>query len=297
MQKNNVKKYLLMLTFVPLLAACHGEQALQESRHSLVEVNGVHLYKDEVDLQFAASAHDDSVAFVNEYIERWATEQLFYNKATDNIASTSEIERMVENYRKSLILNIYQDKLVEQHLKPSISLAEVLHFYNSNKPLFDADEPMFKGLLLVLPAKAPSLNKVRKWCLDMSPEAMEVLETYSAENALVYEYLMDRWYSFVDVVKHTPLTESQLMDRLSRKSTIEFKEDDKIYFVCSDTILREGDTMPVELVTAEINELLLNSHKADFIKRKKKDLFEEAKAEGIIKFNNRQTITDELIEK
>lgn len=297
MQKNNVKKYLLMLTFVPLLAACHGEQALQESRHSLVEVNGVHLYKDEVDLQFAASAHDDSVAFVNEYIERWATEQLFYNKATDNIASTSEIESMVENYRKSLILNIYQDKLVEQHLKPSISLAEVLHFYNSNKPLFDADEPMFKGLLLVLPAKAPSLNKVRKWCLDMSPEAMEELETYSSENALVYEYLMDRWYSFVDVVKHTPLTESQLMDRLSRKSTIEFKEDDKIYFVCSDTILREGDTMPVELVMNEINELLLNSRKADFIKRKKKDLFEEAKTEGIIKFNNRQTVTDELIEK
>ena len=87
MQKNNVKKYLLMLTFVPLLAACHGEQALQESRHSLVEVNGVHLYKDEVDLQFAASAHDDSVAFVNEYIERWATEQLFYNKATDRAFS------------------------------------------------------------------------------------------------------------------------------------------------------------------------------------------------------------------
>ena len=126
---------------------------------------------------------------------------------------------------------------------------------------------------------------------------MEELETYSAENALTYEYLMDRWYPFADVVKHTPLTESQLMERLSRKSTIEFKEDDKIYLVCSDTILREGDTMPVELVTAEINELLLNSRKADFIKRKKKDLFEEAKAEGIIKFNNRQTVTDELIEK
>ena len=55
--------------------------------------------------------------------------------------------------------------------------------------------------------------------------------------------------------------------------------------------------MPVELVMTEINELLLNSRKADFIKRKKKDLFEEAKTEGIIKFNNRQTVTDELIEK
>ena len=66
MHKNIFKKFLLMLMAVPLLAACHGEQALQESRHSLVEVNGVHLYKDEVDLQLAAAAHDDSVGFVNE---------------------------------------------------------------------------------------------------------------------------------------------------------------------------------------------------------------------------------------
>ena len=87
------------------------------------------------------------------------------------------------------------------------------------------------------------------------------------------------------------------MERLSRKKTIEFKEDGKIYFVCSDTILCEGATLPVELVSAEINELLLNSRKADFIKRKKKELFEDAKAKGIVKFNNQETVSGELTEK
>ena len=257
----------------------------------------MHLYKDEVDLVLAANPRADSAEFVDEYIERWATEQLFYSKAADNVASMPEIESMIESYRRSLILNIYQSKLVEQHLQPTISQVEVNRFYEDNKALFDADESLFKGLLLVLPAKAPNLNKVRKWCVDMNSEALEEIETYSAENALVYEYLMDRWYPFADVVKHTPLTEFQLMERLSRKKTIEFKEDGKVYFVCSDTILREGDTLPVELVSAEINELLLNSRRADFIKRKKKDLFEEAKAKGIIKFNNQQNVTDNITEK
>ena len=276
---------------------CHGEQLPQENRHSLVDVDGMHLYKDEVDLVLAANPRADSAEFVDEYIERWATEQLFYSKAADNVASMPEIESMIESYRRSLILNIYQSKLVEQHLQPTISQVEVNRFYEDNKALFDADESLFKGLLLVLPAKAPNLNKVRKWCVDMNSEALEEIETYSAENALVYEYLMDRWYPFADVVKHTPLTEFQLMERLSRKKTIEFKEDGKVYFVCSDTILREGDTLPVELVSAEINELLLNSRRADFIKRKKKDLFEEAKAKGIIKFNNQQNVTDNITEK
>ena len=297
MSENGIIKYLLLLASMPLLVACHGEQLPQENRHSLVDVDGMHLYKDEVDLVLAANPRADSAEFVDEYIERWATEQLFYSKAADNVASMPEIESMIESYRRSLILNIYQSKLVEQHLQPTISQVEVNRFYEDNKALFDADESLFKGLLLVLPAKAPNLNKVRKWCVDMNSEALEEIEAYSAENALVYEYLMDRWYPFTDVVKHTPLTEFQLMERLSRKKTIEFKEGGKVYFVCSDTILREGDTLPVELVSAEINELLLNSRRADFIKRKKKDLFEEAKAKGIIKFNNQQNVTDNITEK
>jgi hypothetical protein len=297
MPKNGIMKHLSLLVALLVLCGCYGEQLPLENRHSLVEVDGMHLYKDEVELLLATNPQADSAQFVNEYIERWATEQLFYSKAADNVASMPEIENMIESYRRSLILNIYQSKLVEQHLKSAISQDDVVAFYNANKVLFDADESMFKGLLLVLPAKAPNLNKVRKWCVDMNPEDMEEIETYSAENALVYEYLMDRWYPLSDVVKHTPLTEFQLMERLSRKKTIEFKEDGKVYFVCSDTILREGDTLPVELVSAEINELLLNSRRADFIKRKKKDLFEEAKAKGIIKYNNQQTVTDNITEK
>ena len=77
-----------------------------------------------------------------------------------------------------------------------------------------------------------------------------------------------------------PLTEGQLLDRLSKKSTIEFKEDGQLYFVCADTIIRQGDTMPIELVSAEINELLVNSRKAEFIKAKKVELYNDAKLNG-----------------
>ena len=118
----------------------------------------------------------------------------------------------------------------------------------------------------------------------MTPEAMESLEAYSAENAVLYDYFMDDWRSFEELVKRLPLTEGQLLDRLSKKSTIEFKEDGQLYFVCADTIIRQGDTMPIELVSAEINELLVNSRKAEFIKTKKVELYNDAKLNGDVKF-------------
>lgn len=276
--------YLLALTAMPFLVSCHKEIP-QDGRVLLAEVGTSRLYKDEVDLVLAVNDYGaDSSGFVDEYIERWAMEELYHSMAVRNVASTEDIEKMVDGYRKSLILNIYQEGLVNQHLRSSISEADVKEFYELNKGLFDADENIIKGILMVLPAKAPELNKVRKWCIDMTPESLEELETYSAGNAILYDYFMDEWRSSEDLAKQLPLTEEQLLDRLSRKNIIEFKEDGQLYFMCADTVVHKGDAMPIELVAAEINELLLNSRKAEFIKAKKEELYNDAKLNGEIKF-------------
>lgn len=281
---NRFLRFFTVLTVMLFLVSCHKE-APQDNRVLLAEVGTSKLYKDEVDLMLAANDYgSDSARFVDDYIEHWAMEELYQHLAARNVASTAEIDKMVEGYRKSLILNLYQESLVNQHLKSSVADADIKEFYELNKVLFDSDENMMKGILLVLPTKAPSLNKVRKWCIDMTPEAMESLEAYSAENAVLYDYFMDDWRSFEDLVKRLPLTEGQLLDRLSKKSTIEFKEDGQLYFVCADTIIRQGDTMPIELVSAEINELLVNSRKAEFIKTKKVELYNDAKLNGDVKF-------------
>ena len=296
MNYSRILRYVLVPVAAFLMVCCYSEPKA-DSRPFLVEVDGSYLFKDEADLALAANEHADSVAFVNGYMEHWATEELFYSKAAENVPSTEEIERMVESYRKSLILNIYQEKLVEQHLKPTIVQDDVRRFYDANKNLFGADEALFKGLLVVLPAKAPTLSKVRKWCSQRDPESLEQLEAYCAENALSYDYYRDDWYPFAYVVKATPLTEFQLTERALRNNTVEFKENGNIYFVCTDTLLRKGETMPIELVSAEISELLLNSRKAEFIKRKKRELYNEAKAKGLIKFNNAEPVSGDINEK
>lgn len=277
-------RILYILPLVAMLLSCHSETPV-DGRVLLVEVGTSRLYKDEVDLLLAVNNYGaDSTRFVDEYLERWAMEELYYHQAIHNVASNSEIEKMVEDYRKSLVLNLYQEGLVNQHLRVGIGEKEIAAFYDSNIHLFDSDEDMLKGLLVVLPAKAPQINKVRRWCIDKTPEAMEELEKYCAEYAETYDYFRDSWRDSEDVSKQLPITSAQLLDRLSRKSTIEFKEDGCVYFVCADTIVKKGEAMPIELVAPEIRELMLNSRKADFIKSKKQELYENAKAAGEIKF-------------
>ena len=91
---------------------------------------------------------------------------------------------------------------------------------------------------------------------------------------------MEEWIPFGDLAHKLPLTDQQLMDRLSKKSTIEFKEGQFIYFVCADSILKRNDIKPIEMVSNEIKELLINSKKANFIKTVKRSLYEDALKEG-----------------
>ena len=91
--------------------ACSDKQHDHRGRTPLVEVDGNFLYHE--DLQAALPKHlsgEDSVKFVERYIRTWLEETLLYEKARSNVANNDEINELVENYRKALIMHSYQQK-------------------------------------------------------------------------------------------------------------------------------------------------------------------------------------------
>lgn len=283
---NRLFDYVLAGFFLLAAVSCRNGD-VGSGNKALVVIGDTCLYDSEVALAYAArSRNEDSIAFVKDYAERWAMEMLFYRKALQNVPENSEIERMVANYRKSLILNEYQDGLIRQHLVPTISEEETRKFYENNSGLFISEETMMRGFYVILDSKAKKVNDVRTWCQRRKVTDLENLEKYCVANKAVCEFYLDNWVPLAALVRNIPLTERQLSERFSRTGTVEFKGDDgKIYFVCADTILNKGAKMPLEMVAQEVKELLANSRKAEFIKEKKAALYEQAINEGTMEVN------------
>lgn len=259
-----------------LLLSCKGED-IHKGRTAIACIDDTYLYKDEADLMYAIYGQGvDSARFVDDYIERWAVEHLFYNKASENVASTIDIESMVEKYRKGLILSVYQDGLVNQQLVPDISLGDIKEFYDANETMFEIEEPIFRGLLLKVSDRSPNIGRVRSWCMRRNIEDLERIEKYSLVNSAFYNSFLEEWRAVSDIAEQTPLTEYQLNERLKKKETIEFKHAGYTYFICADSLIQKGERKPLEMVVPEITELLINSRRADFIKEKKKSLYNEA---------------------
>lgn len=279
----------ITILMMVLMTACRTDDP-HKGRIPLVGIDDTYLYKDEVDMMYAVNGNgEDSTAFADAYIEKWIVETLFYGKAQENVASDNEIERRVEMYRRNLILNDYQEKLVAQQLEPSLENSEIQDFYNSNKTMFDAEESLMKGYFLKVPSKSPRLNELRKWCIGKSAEDLEKIEKYCLTKDALFECFFEEWLPVATIAEKSSLTEYQLRERLLRKNTIEFKDDNYVYFISADTMILEGHCKPVEMVSGEIKELLLNSKMANFIKEKKRALYEEAmKDSSVVIYNEKK---------
>lgn len=284
MFSNRLYILLFPLCAMLLLASCK-ETISHNGKVPLVGVENEFLYKEDVDQLFATNRPQmDSVTFVKEYIQHWLEDVLLYKMAQRNIPDSKDVEALVDSYRKSLLLNIYQEKLVEQQLKREVTDTEIAEFYEYHKEMFLLDEPILQGLFLKVSKNAPRLAQVRKWYKSNKVDDIENLEKYSLTNAIVYEYFMDSWQSLSSLAAKMPITADELLSRLKKDDTIEFSDSAYYYFINSSLLLRKGELKPLDLASVEIEELLVNTLKANFMNEVKNNLFEEAMASGQVKF-------------
>lgn len=282
-------KSLFITVMIPLfvLSSCK-EEILHKGKTPLVSVGKEFLYKEDVQRFCTANPPTgDSIEYVNRYINRWIEEALFYNVALRNVPVAGEVEKLVESYKRSLILNLYQEGLVEQHLRPTVSDEEVKEFYDNNIAMFELEEPVFKGLFLKVPATAPKQNSLRKWYKSREIDDLEKLDKYSIANNVDYEGYQDAWERLAVVASKTSLPVDELAQRIGRNKDIEFRDKDYVYFLSVDSFVNKGSHKPVELVEGEIRELVINTLKAEFIKENKQNIYDEAVKSGAIEYYNK----------
>ena len=243
----------------------------------LVEVNGTFLYKEDLQSVLPAGlTKDDSLLFAEHYIRTWVEDLLLYEKAQNNIPDNEEIDRLVENYRKALIMHTYQEELIGQRLTKDIPEQEIAEYYEKNKELFKLDRPLVKGLFIKVPLTTPQLTNVRKWYKSEAQEAVEHLEKYSFQNAVKYEYFYDKWVSLADILDLIPLKTDSPEEYINKNRHVELKDTAFYYFLNVSDYRAVGEQEPYEFAMPEAKDMLVNIKRVDFMRQVKDDLYKRA---------------------
>jgi hypothetical protein len=252
----------------------------------LVEVNGIFLCKDDLrNVLPAGLSEEDSLLFAEQYIRNWIEETLLYDKAKANIPDNTVIEKLVENYRKALILHTYQQELINQRLSPNIPEQEITGFYEKNKSLFVLERPLIKGLFVKVPLGAPRLNEVRQWYTTETHEAVENLEKYSLQHAISYDYFYDKWTEVSDVLGKIPIKEENPEEYIRTNRQVELQDTAFYYFLNVVDYRQKGDEEPYDFARTTAKDMLINLRKVGFIKEMKADLYKEAERKNRIRYH------------
>ena len=154
----------LLFFIVVLFSASCSEKPSDSGRTPLLELEGKFLYKDEIDKIIPLNTSViDSVDIAERYVKKWVTETLMYENAKRNIDNLKDIDQLVEEYRKSLIIHEYEQALVAERLDTKISDADARAFYEEYKTHLSLEDNLIKGMLLIVPQGAPQIDAVKEW--------------------------------------------------------------------------------------------------------------------------------------
>ena len=261
-----------------LLGSCTALEK-QQKVGAAVEVNGQYLYRSTLDSLTVGLSSEDSLRMVQQYISQWTKDVLEYDKA--KARTKSDLEKLVEEYRRALYVQAYEQQLIERHMPKAVPDSVVTQVYEQMPNRFLLDENIVKGILVVVPKDARDIAKLRGW---MAKEKLDEIEKYAYQNASGYELFADKWLTTTDLLAHIPAERAEMENMLKAKNQIEVTDSLKTYVLQVTEKHLRGEQMPMEYARPEIEKIVLYERQVDFLNKEREKLYNEAIQDQKIKF-------------
>ena len=253
-----------------LLYGCQAFEKKQQSG-AAVELNGRYLYRSTLDSLTLGMNSEDSLRAAQLFIRQWAQDILLYDATMSH--TNAQIETMVEDYRRTLYAQAYEERLVESRMSKTITDSTVNALYQQMPERFKLDESIMKGMLVVVPKDAPNIQKLRQW---MAAQSLDKLEKYVYQNASGYELFVDQWKTTTEIIRLVPIERADLESRLKGSNHIEVADSSKIYLLQITEKSMRGEAMPVEYARPQIEKIILNARRVEFMRKERERLYNEA---------------------
>ncbi|MAQ69498.1 MAG: hypothetical protein CMD23_00180 [Flavobacteriales bacterium] len=266
---------ICFIFFSCILFSC---QSQKNSRIELARVYDSYLYLD----QIPSAPHSvDSVIFVQNYINQWATQKILIKKAEFNLdRNLNYVDSLVDVYRESLLIHYYKEAMIQEYLNDFISDSLINLYYLNNIENFQLKEDIVKLNYIKIKSIAPNINFVSEKYTSLDLVDVEKLEEYCLQFAERF-FLGDvDWVSWSDFAKTLPVSENlHLKDGrrfLRQNKKIELKDSIYQYFIFIQDFKLKGSSSPLDYVSSLIQKILINKKKKDLMNDIEHQLIEDA---------------------
>ena len=261
---------------------CSSHRGFRADDEAVARVGSAYFYRSELAaLMPNGVAAADSVNCSNAIISKWVVAQLKQKEAEMLYASSSrDIEKLVEEYRRSLLVQRLDRDILEKEPCGEISEQKVADYYNAHKADFKVKQPMVKGEIIALGENYRRRKQLAEWFSSATGEKRVDFEEICRKDKVAY-LKFGEWVLFSDYLSNLPLLRNANHDgMLGNRSTQQIHHDRMYYYYRITAVLNVGDAMPLELAAPNIREILAKRHDAEVLRRYEEKLEKGALSSG-----------------
>ncbi len=272
----------LLVCLVLLGYSCSEDIQTNNGNFLLARVYNKSLYIKDLEGMFppGTSAYDSSL-ITNAYTQRWVREAVLLYEAENNLPKDLNIDRLVRDYRSSLVRNNYEQVLLEQLMETEISRPELANFYDKNKIQYQLDNPIVKANVVVVPKIISVRDSLKYLWKNATDVNLARLKNICEEYELAHILDGSKWNEWENLAVYLPRNIG--FEEFSRKGK-DFSIQDGEFEVWVKILdsKKPQEIPPIEYVEEQLKRMLLLSRKTKLLEEKKEDMFDIAKRKGQI---------------
>ncbi len=259
---------------VSIIGGCQLVKKDQPEDRLLAKVHNKTLYLSELDGMFPdETTPEDSALIINAYVERWIREALLLHEAEKNIPSDLNIDKLVRDYRASLVRHTYEKIIVEQLLDSTVTADELVAFYEQHKEQYLLDGTIVRCHLVKVSVSAPEVEKVKTLWNNLSKkDSYFELSDYCNQFAQVHLLEDSTWYRIENIAAFFPKGMISV-ENVSRREVLQ-KDNDYYYFLKILDVKNKNELAPLSFVKEEIRKTILRDRKIKLLEDKKEAMYE-----------------------
>ena len=272
----------LLVCLVLLGFSCSEDIQTNNGNFLLARVYNKSLYIKDLEGMFppGTSAYDSSL-ITNAYTQRWVRDAVLLYEAENNLPKDLNIDRLVRDYRSSLVRNNYEQVLLEQLMETEISKEELANFYDKNKIQYQLDNPIVKANVVVVPKIISVRDSLKYLWKNATDDNLARLKNICEEYELSHILDGSKWNEWENLAIYLPRNIG--FEAFSRKGK-DFSIQDGEFEVWVKILdsRKPQEIPPIEYVEEQLKRMLLLSRKTKLLEEKKEDMFDIAKRKGQI---------------
>ena len=268
--------FLLFLAMVFLFAACTTDDKHSKDDRKLGRMYDKTLYLSDMEGMLPEGiSGEDSTVIINTFIRYWMRESAMLHEAEQNIPKDLNLEKLVADYRSSLIKNNYENIAISKLLDSTVTKLQLQEFYEKNKDQYQLETPILRCRFIKAPRNAPGSDKAQDWWNSNKGEDFAELSRWCSKNAAVHHLQDLTWHNVDDIAAYMPQGTLTVDNVDDRRDFIQRDENFVYYFKLLE-LVRKKEIAPLSYIESQARKVILHKRQSQLLEELKEKLFEEA---------------------